>query len=71
MREEGLGGILAIGNPNQKLLEMPVGTDKAGLVVVGGLNPIAAAEEAGIAAKSRAMSTLCEYTKLIPFSELF
>lgn len=71
MQEEGLGGILAIGNPNQKLLEMPVGTDKAGLVVVGGLNPIAAAEEAGIAAKSRAMSTLCEYTKLIPFSELF
>ncbi len=70
MIEDGLGGILAIGNPNQRLLEMPVGADKAGIVVVGGLNPIAAVEEAGIVTKSRAMSTLCEYSKLVRFSEL-
>lgn len=70
MEEERLGGILAIGNPNQKLLEMPVGTDKAGIVVVGGLNPIAAVEEAGIPTKSRAMSTLCDYSELVRFSEL-
>ncbi len=70
MGEDGLGGILAIGNPNQRLLEMPVGADKAGIVVVGGLNPIAAVEEAGIVTKSRAMSTLCEYSKLVRFSEL-
>jgi repressor of nif and glnA expression len=70
MEEEGLGGILAIGNPNQRLLEMPVGTDKAGIVVVGGLNPIAAVEEAGIPTTSRAMSTLCDYSELVRFSEL-
>lgn len=70
LQEKGIGGILAIGNPNQKLLEMPVGIDKVGIVVVGGLNPVAAVEEAGIATRSRAMSALYEYSKLIRFKEL-
>lgn len=70
MEREGIGGILAIGNPNQDLLEMPVSTDKAGIVVVGGLNPVAAAEEAGISSTSRAMSTLHEYAALKSFQEL-
>lgn len=70
MQEEGIGGILAMGNPNQKLLEMPVGTDNVGIVVVGGLNPIAVVEEAGISTRSRAMSTLYEYSDLVRFKNL-
>ncbi|MEW6110403.1 MAG: NrpR regulatory domain-containing protein [Nitrospirota bacterium] len=70
MNDEGIGGILAIGNPNQDLLEMPVGIDKAGMVVVGGLNPVAAVEEAGISTRSKAMSTLYRYTDLVSFKEL-
>jgi repressor of nif and glnA expression len=66
----GIGGILLIGNPNQPLLEMPVGIDKAGIIVVGGLNPIAALEEAGIPTESKAMSTLYEYSKLISFKDV-
>ncbi|MCK5504455.1 MAG: DUF128 domain-containing protein [Thermodesulfovibrionia bacterium] len=66
----GIGGILLIGNPNQPLLEMPVGIDKAGITVVGGLNPIAALEEAGIPTESKAMSTLYEYSKLISFKDV-
>ncbi len=69
MTDIGIGGILLIGNPNQPLLEMPVGIDKAGIVVVGGLNPVAALEEAGIPTESRAMSTLYEYSKLISFKD--
>jgi repressor of nif and glnA expression len=65
----GIGGILLIGNPNQPLLEMPVGIDKAGMIVVGGLNPVAALEEAGISTESKAMSTLYEYSKLISFKD--
>jgi repressor of nif and glnA expression len=49
---------------------MPVGIDKVGLVVVGGLNPIAAVEESGIATRSRAMSTLYDYENLVTFKEL-
>jgi repressor of nif and glnA expression len=70
MESVGIGGILMIGNPNQQLLEMPVGIDKVGLVVVGGLNPIAAVEESGIATRSRAMSTLYDYENLVTFKEL-
>jgi len=66
----GIGGILLIGNPNQPLLEMPVGMDKAGIVVVGGLNPIAALEEAGIPTETHAMSAMYEYSKLVSFKEI-
>jgi repressor of nif and glnA expression len=34
------------------------------------LNPVAAAEEAGIEAENHAMSTVIDYQKLIKFEEL-
>ncbi len=67
LREKGIGGILLIGNPNQPLLEMPVSLDKAGMIIVGGLNPIAALEEAGIPSISKAMSTLYKFSELVTF----
>jgi len=70
LKEKGIGGILLIGNPNQPLLEMPVSMDKAGMIIVGGLNPIAALEEAGIPSISKAMSTLYKFSDLIGFKEL-
>jgi repressor of nif and glnA expression len=65
----GIGGVLLIGNPNQPLYEMPVSFDKAGMVIVGGLNPIAALEESGISTDSAAMAALYNYTDLLPFKE--
>lgn len=65
----GFGGILMIGKPNKPLFEVPVGIDKAGMVVVGGLNPIAALEEAGIPTESKAMSTLISYAALERFAD--
>jgi len=70
MKGKGIGGILLIGNPNQPLLEMPVAMDKAGMIIVGGLNPIAALEEAGVPTASKAMSTLYSFFDLIEFKEL-
>jgi len=70
LRKKGIGGILMIGNPNQPLLEMPVAVDKAGMIIVGGLNPLAALEEAGIQTVSKAMSTLYRFSDLIKFKEL-
>lgn len=70
MKERGIGGILLFGNPNQPLLEIPVSMDKAGMVIVGGLNPIAALEETGISTVSKAMSTLYKFSDLIKFKEL-
>jgi len=70
LTDKGIGGVLLIGNPNQPLLEMPVGLDRAGMIIVGGLNPIAALEEAGIPTITKAMSTLYKFSELISFQEL-
>jgi hypothetical protein len=69
MSRKGVGGSILFGKPNQTLLDVPVGVDKVGMLVVGGLNPIAAAEEAGIFTESKAMSTLYEYSRLLTFNE--
>lgn len=46
-RERGMGGILAIGRPNRPLLDIPVSEGRAGMLVLGGLNPVAAIIERG------------------------
>src|SRR5574340_58855 len=67
LNERGIRGVLVIGKPNSPLLGVPVGIDKAGIVVIGGLNPIAVLEENGIETENTAMSTLVEYSRLVPF----
>jgi repressor of nif and glnA expression len=70
LREKGIRGVLMIGNPNRSLLEMPVGLDRAGMIIVGGLNPIATLEEAGVTTVTKAMSTLFQFADLVRFREL-
>jgi repressor of nif and glnA expression len=69
LEKSDLRGILTVGHANQPLLGMPVGLDRTGVVVVGGLNPVAAMEEAGIRTDNRAMAALYEYSELLPFGE--
>ncbi len=66
----GLGGILLIGKPGQALLDIPVSEGRAAMIVVGGLNPIAACEENGIETHNLAMKTLFEFKTLFPFDQL-
>jgi len=66
----GLGGILLVGKPNRPLLEVPVPEGRAGLVVVGGLNPLAAVQEAGIPTHNKALTGLYEFERLASFREL-
>jgi HTH-type transcriptional regulator, global nitrogen regulator NrpRI len=66
----GLGRVLLIGKPGQTLLGIPIGVERVGIVVPGGLNPIAAVEEAGIETASKALSALIEADQLVDFSAL-
>lgn len=66
----GLGGVLLVGKPNRPLLDVPVPEGRAGLVVLGGLNPLAAVQEAGITTKNKALTGLFEFERLAPFREL-
>jgi repressor of nif and glnA expression len=70
LRGAGLGGLLFIGKTSDPVYEIPVELNKIGMVLIGGLNPVAAAEEAGIETQNRAMSTVMEYQSLIKFEEL-
>jgi repressor of nif and glnA expression len=70
MAAKGIGGVLSIGKPNTPFLDIPVGIDKAGMVFVGGLNPVASLDEAGIVTHSRAMSALIEYERLRSFDKI-
>jgi hypothetical protein len=56
MDQEGLNGIMAIGTPNQPLFDIPVGEGRAGILVNGGLNPIAALREAGLPVKFQSLA---------------
>lgn len=66
----GLHGIVMIGKPDQPVCEAPVNTGCLGLVIIGGLNPIAILEESGISLDSHALSALVDFGKLFPYTEL-
>lgn len=70
MEELRLGGAIYLGRAGQPFLQVPVGRGRLGLVVVGGLNPLAAVEEAGIPATSKALVALVDYQELVPLREL-
>jgi len=70
MAKAGLGGVLLLGRPGQPLLEVPVSPGRVGLVVIGGLNPLAAVEEAGIPTQNRAMGTLLPFEELLPYQRV-
>jgi len=70
LREAGIEGLLLLGNTSEPVCETPVELNRIGVVLLGGLNPVAAAGEAGIEAENHAMSTLVEYQSLIKFGEL-
>ncbi|MEI6563792.1 MAG: NrpR regulatory domain-containing protein [bacterium] len=60
----GLGGIMSFGQPNQPLLGVPVTEGHAGLIVYGGLNPIAALRECGLPVIIKSMAGLEPYSNL-------
>jgi repressor of nif and glnA expression len=55
---------LMIGNVNENICEIPVRSSKIGLVLYGGLNPVAAAEEAGIKVTCKSMGGVINSQKL-------
>jgi HTH-type transcriptional regulator, global nitrogen regulator NrpRI len=70
LRNAGIGGVLAIGEVGEPTCQIPVDTNRVGMILYGGLNPVACAHEAGIEVENRAMSTVMEYHELQNFWEL-
>lgn len=70
LKEARLNGVLVIGETSEAVCEVPIELNRIGMVLLGGLNPVAAAAEAGIEVESQAMSTVLDYQSLIKFEEL-
>ncbi len=70
LKEAGLGGLLVMGEVNRPVCGVPVDLNKVGMILAGGLNPVAAAVEAGVEVDNHSMGTLMEYRELIRFRDL-
>lgn len=60
----GMSCVTAIGKPSQPVLEMPVSVGCVGMVVLGGLNPLAAIEESGIKTENKALCAMVNFNIL-------
>ncbi len=64
MMDAGISGIMDVGEPNSRILDVPVERDHLGVVVIGGTNPMAMAKEYGFNIYTNAMSTLIDINEL-------
>jgi HTH-type transcriptional regulator, global nitrogen regulator NrpRI len=64
MKAAGIYGVYRLGNTSEPVCQIAVGLNRIGLVNVGGLNPMAAAVERGVAVENMAESGLIEYSEL-------
>jgi HTH-type transcriptional regulator, global nitrogen regulator NrpRI len=66
LKEAGIGGVYALGNTSESICQIPVALNRIGVIQLGGLNPVAAAVEAGIEIESIAESGLIDFQQLQP-----
>lgn len=66
LAEIDFSGVVVIGEPNQPTLQIPVSNGYAGMVILAGLNPLAAVEESGINTQNTSLCTMMAIQKLTP-----
>jgi hypothetical protein len=70
LAKAGIHGVLSIGSAGNPIGQTNVDLNKAGMILVGGLNPVAKAHEEGFDVDNKAMSTVMEYEDLHNIEEL-
>jgi HTH-type transcriptional regulator, global nitrogen regulator NrpRI len=65
-----MNGVFLVGTVSEPVCEVTVDLNRVGMVLLGGLNPMAAVEEAGLEIETHAMSTVVDYKSLVDFGEL-
>jgi repressor of nif and glnA expression len=70
LQKVGIGGVYALGQTSEPLCQIPVALNRVGVVQFGGLNPVAAAVEAGVETENVAESGLIDFEQLGSFWEL-
>jgi len=70
LKEAGINGVYALGNTSEPICQIALGLNRVGMVLLGGLNPVAAAVEAGIDIENIAESGMIEFDQLTSFRQL-
>jgi repressor of nif and glnA expression len=70
LKEVGINGVYALGNTSEPTCQITVGLNRVGMVLLGGLNPVAVAVESGIEAENIAESGLIDFQQLQSFWQL-
>lgn len=70
LKKVGISPLLVMGDTSETVCEIPVELNRIGMILFNGLNPVAAAVEAGVEVENHGMSTIIEYNKLVKFQEL-
>lgn len=70
LKEAGITGAYALGNTSEPICQIPVGLNQVGMVLLGGLNPLATVVEAGIEVGNMAESGLIDFQQLTSYWEL-
>ncbi|MDO8490864.1 MAG: NrpR regulatory domain-containing protein [Dehalococcoidia bacterium] len=66
----GISGALLIGEASEPICQIPVGLNRVGITLLGGLNPVAAAVESGIPVENVPESGTVDYQSLRSFWDL-
>ena len=66
----GIHGVLSIGSAGNPIGQTSVDLNKVGMILAGGLNPVAKAHEEGFDVDNKAMSTVMEYEDLHNIEDL-
>jgi len=66
----GLGGVYEVGLQGQDLCEIPLNEGLVGIIVIGGLNPVAILAESGYDVSLNALSGHVNYNRLFTYEEL-
>jgi repressor of nif and glnA expression len=70
LRDAGITGVYALGNTSEPVCQIAVGMNRVGLVLLGGLNPLAAVVETGIRVDNVGEAGMIDFESLQSFWDL-
>jgi repressor of nif and glnA expression len=70
LKEAGIGGVYVLGNTSEPVCQIAGSLNRIGMVLLGGLNPAAAAVEAGFEVENVAESGMIDFQELTSFWQL-
>ena len=70
LEKVGINGVYVLGHTGEPVCQIALGSNRIGIVLLGGLNPVAAAVEAGVDVDNFSESGLIDFERLVSFWDL-